>query len=93
MLHGRQDDLLRGNRTVQANPNALVRIQDLILDSSGAQRRERCFRSSGRACESVRQDQVHPTCHRSNLILQVTGPVVAAGVRHGKVRRDGYRKG
>jgi hypothetical protein len=35
---------------------------------------------------------VHPTCHRSNLNLQVTGPVVSAGPRHGKVRRDGYRK-
>ena len=35
---------------------------------------------------------VHPTCHRSNLNLQVVGPVVSAGARHGKVRRDGYRK-
>jgi hypothetical protein len=35
---------------------------------------------------------VHPTCHRSNLNLQVTGPIVAIEARHAKIRRDGYRK-
>jgi hypothetical protein len=33
-----------------------------------------------------------PTCHRSNLNLLVTGPVVAVEARHAKIRRDGYRK-
>ena len=35
---------------------------------------------------------VHPSCHQSDLNLQVAGRVVSGGVRHGKVRRDGYRR-
>jgi hypothetical protein len=35
---------------------------------------------------------VHPTCHRSNLNLLVTGSVVAVEARHTKIRRDGYWK-
>jgi hypothetical protein len=35
---------------------------------------------------------VHPTCHQSNPNLLVTGPVVSAAERHGKLRRSGYYK-
>jgi hypothetical protein len=34
----------------------------------------------------------NPPCHRSNPNLQVAGPVVSAGTRHGKVRWGGSRK-